>query len=234
LSNSDNIYNIVSKLFWTREHISQNSWYSLREGLLCKTGFVSESFWIDNLKLFISHPKNPTFVLMWVAFQMLILEEIVERLKKKNINVRNWFFYYSWSEKYTGRIKNPEFGWFFHIFSRKFFSKMILLGANFMRRINYDHCRTLKTLPWPWISLFSLQYTCLFPELGKRFQDSAMRAIDSSHRKTPIGLFWWKLKNIKNWKIDLKFFENRKILFFKSLCRKLLLFILLYYIYTNI
>ena len=34
--------------------------------------------------------------------------------------------------------------------------------------------------------------------VNKAFKGSVMRAIDFSHRKHHIGLFWWKLKNLKN------------------------------------
>jgi hypothetical protein len=78
-----------------------------------------------------------------------------------------------------------------------------------MRGIDCAHFWTLKTLPWPSISLFSLQHTHPFPESisGKIFPGLAMRAIDSSHRKTPMGLFWLRLqklkKSLKNPKIAL-------------------------------
>jgi hypothetical protein len=81
-------------------------------------------------------------------------------------------------------------------------------GSAATRAINCAHCRTLKTLPWPCISLFSLQFTHLFHESGSRkyFQDLEMRAIDFSHRKTPYRVIFVKIKKSQN------------CLFFGTLC----------------
>jgi hypothetical protein len=57
---------------------------------------------------------------------------------------------------------------------------------------------SLKTLPCPCISLFSLQYKHLFPESrsGKHYQSYVMRVIDSSHRKTPYRVILLKIKKL--------------------------------------
>ena len=93
-----------------------------------------------------------------------------------------------------------------------YFSKNDLYRGNFMRGIDCAHSRTLKTLPWPWFrgkmafeeksvffrisqqirkKIIFASKTQFFLESGsgKRFHASGMRAIDSSHGKTPLGTF---------------------------------------------
>ena len=67
-----------------------------------------------------------------------------------------------------------------------------------------NRLRTLKTLPWLELARTFASIHIHLPWI-KRFQGSAVRAIDSLHRKPPIRLFWWKLKNLKIFEKITKF-----------------------------
>jgi hypothetical protein len=83
-----------------------------------------------------------------------------------------------------------------HIFSNVLIFTKITLWEVFL---NEESIPPLKTFPLSCISLFSLQYIHLFPESwsGKRFQGSAIRAIDSSHRKTSQMIILVKIKKLE-------------------------------------
>jgi hypothetical protein len=85
-----------------------------------------------------------------------------------------------------------------------------------MREID---CRFLKKLLWPCISIFSLQ---THPSSLNQGQGSVFKVLQYAKsipciEKTPLELFWWKLKNLKNWKnrpkiAKLPFFGSTLIL----------------------